>query len=98
MMIELAKHLEAPEFLDGIALATWNEIAPQLFHLGFFEQTDIHCLAIYCEAMADWHLVREQEEKDFDLLFKITDTILAMSDQLGLNPAARLRYNGTLIL
>lgn len=27
-MIELAKHLEAPEFLDGVALETWNEIAP----------------------------------------------------------------------
>ena len=94
--LELAKQLEPPEFLEGVALETWHEVAPQLYQLGFLEETDIYCLAIYCETWAAWLRLQQQEDRDEDMLLKLSDCLLDYSDKLGLNPAARLQIQRNL--
>lgn len=89
--LELAKCLEAPEFLSGVALETWNELAPQLYGLSFLKETDAHCLAVYCELWADWLELVQQENPDMDILFKLSDQLLDYSESLGLTPASRLK-------
>ena len=94
--LELAKCLTPPDFLEGEAIATWKELAPQLYQLGFLESTDVYCLAVYCEAWAQWLELHQQDDPDMELMFKLSDIILDYSDKLGLNPAARLQIQRNL--
>lgn len=89
--LTVAKQLDAPDFLEGVALETYNETAPMLYQLGIFEVTDVSCLSVYCECWSEWLDVLRQDDPDIDLMFKLTDTLLEYSNALGLNPASRLQ-------
>ena len=87
----IAKQTESPDFLSGSALDKWKELAPKLYQLGFFEETDRDCLFVYCEMWANWLELQQQDDHDIEKMVKLSDSLLNYEDALGLNPAARLK-------
>ena len=94
--LSIAKQLNPPEWLDGVALETWETTAPLLYQAGYFEETDKHCLAVFCETWGEWLRLQQQPDTDMDLLLELSDTLLKYSDALGLNPASRLQIQRNL--
>jgi P27 family predicted phage terminase small subunit len=47
-------HFAPPEWLPDLAQTCWLELAETLASMGVLKQTDLHCLASYCVAYAEW--------------------------------------------
>src|SRR5262245_48457221 len=53
-----------PEILHPKARAVWAELVPELDRLGLLTLIDRHCLAVYCQAWAEFELATEVLEKE----------------------------------
>lgn len=100
--------LAPPEHLEGIALATWNHLAPILSEAGVFKVTDRRALEGYCHAYANMREAQRQlnidgiviERGDQKVRHPATGIFHESSGRmnsfaavLGLDPVARSRVN-----
>src|SRR5437764_14278518 len=46
--------LRCPPWLHAYARAKWKELAPKLLALGLLSELEGECLALACQAWADW--------------------------------------------
>jgi P27 family predicted phage terminase small subunit len=58
---------EMPDFLEGNALACWDELAPMLVGLNVLTVADKHALALLCETYSSWRRAIEMLKKHGDV-------------------------------
>lgn len=63
---------DCPEFLDAVAKAEWERVAPLLDDMGLLSQADRAALAAYCVAYSRWRNAEEQVAK-FGTIVKSPD-------------------------
>ncbi|MDQ7970744.1 MAG: phage terminase small subunit P27 family, partial [Oxalicibacterium faecigallinarum] len=51
---------ECPEILTGLAKDEWKRIVNDLMTMGILSRVDRSALAIYCQAWADWMVLRKK--------------------------------------
>ena len=52
--------LRCQPWLHAYARAKWRQLAPKLLALGLFSELDGECLALACQAWADWRVATER--------------------------------------
>lgn len=82
--------LVAPEWLSGLGLAHWNELAPVLSAAGLLTQGDRAALAQLCD---DYATIRKGPgDRD-----KARDRYRRMLVEFGLTPSSRARIKTTVV-
>ena len=81
---------ECPEFLDDVAKAEWNRIAPELEAYGLISELYRAVLAGYCNCYSRW-VAAEKELKSGDLTFETE------KGYVGQHPAVAIAHKATVM-
>lgn len=67
--------IEPPDYVEGLALAKWNEIAPKIEAMGLLTTCDLEPLARYCVIYEQWRKYLDQVRRGLD--------VIVMKDEAG---------------
>jgi len=98
---------DPPAFLSDVAVIEWARLAPLLMVQGCLTEWDVACLALYCQAYADYQFVLEQF-RNFPVEFGSMDwnrgsaavnraalLLSKTAGEFGLSPSSRSRVQAT---
>lgn len=104
------KDIKPPNWMDGLALKKWNELAPVLQKSGVLTEVDIHNLEAFCVSYQTWRLAVDEIDKEGITMPTVKGGIqknpavtvsneslknMAMyGSQLGLDPSSRTKISG----
>jgi P27 family predicted phage terminase small subunit len=94
--------LMPPSWLRSKAKATWMGMCRELREIGMLKTTDLHALAVYCEAWGEYVTLCEEcwgEDRTVNgrvnPLFALKDMVfkrwVKMASEFGMTPSARMR-------
>jgi len=98
---------EPPAFLSDVAVKEWARLAPLLMSHGCLTEWDVACLALYCQAYADYQFVLNQfnnspaEFGSMDwnrgsaAVNRAALLLCKMAGEFGLSPSARSKVQAT---
>jgi P27 family predicted phage terminase small subunit len=100
---------QPPDFLDSVALAEWNRLAPELYDLGLLARIDRAALAGYCTAYSRWcassEILKTEEQvittsngnfvqnPRLGIVRRALDDMRKWAIEFGMTPSSRSRVN-----
>ncbi|VWB15979.1 hypothetical protein BLA14095_00459 [Burkholderia lata] len=106
----LVTNIEAPEWLDDVAVEMWERVAPLLCKQKILQFTDLHNVEIFCAAYGNWRRAQEQLAKEGPVVMgaqggpvknpaatvvkEAAGQMATFGAMLGLDPSSRQRLIG----
>ena len=88
------KGLYPPKWLSKEAKLIWRRVTASVKGLDLLDNMDTEILALYCDAVANYQVLSQKENKtvdDIKALQAYSRISISYADKLGLTPAARAR-------